>query len=56
MLNSQTKAPNKLIPWLDVVAITAWGILMLKYWLTGKLYLLIHPDYFWLAISGGTGL
>ena len=56
MLNSQTKAPNKLIPWLDAVAITAWGILMLKYWLTGKLSLLIHPDYFWLAISGGTGL
>jgi len=28
--------------WLDVLAITAWGILMLKYWLTGKLNLLIH--------------
>ena len=56
MLNSQTKAPNKFIPWLDVVAITAWGILMLKYWLTGKLYLLIHPDYFWLAILAGIAL
>ncbi|MFM6044114.1 MAG: TIGR03943 family putative permease subunit [Dolichospermum sp.] len=44
------------MPWLDVVAIAAWGILMLKYWLTGKLYLLIHPDYFWLAIAGGIGL
>jgi uncharacterized repeat protein (TIGR03943 family) len=56
MLNSQTKAPNKFIPWLDVVAITAWGILMLKYWLTGKLYLLIHPDYFWLVILAGIAL
>jgi uncharacterized repeat protein (TIGR03943 family) len=56
MLNSQTKTPNKLIPWLDVLAITAWGVLMLKYWLTGKLYLLIHPDYFWLVITGGIGL
>jgi len=38
------------LPWLDVLAITAWGILMLKYWLTGKLNLLIH--YFWLVIAG----
>lgn len=52
----QFKASNKFIPWLDVVAIAAWGILMLKYWLTGKLYLLIHPDYFWLVIVGGMGL
>jgi len=27
------------------------GHLMLKYWLTGKLNLLIHPDY-WLVIAG----
>jgi uncharacterized repeat protein (TIGR03943 family) len=47
---------NKLLPWLDVLAIAAWGILMLKYWLTGKLNLLIHPYYFWLVISGGFGL
>ena len=56
MLNSQTKAPNKLTPWLDVLAITAWGILMLKYWLTGKLYLLIHPDFFWLVVVAGIAL
>jgi uncharacterized repeat protein (TIGR03943 family) len=56
MSNSQIKASNKFIPWLDVVAIAAWGILMLKYWLTGKLYLLIHPGYFWLVIVGGIGL
>ncbi|NJM69417.1 MAG: TIGR03943 family protein [Scytonema sp. RU_4_4] len=47
---------NQLLPWLDVLAITAWGILILKYWLTNKLNLLIHPDYFWLAIVGAIGL
>lgn len=56
MLNSQPKRINQLLPWLDVLAIAAWGILMLKYWITGKLYLLIHPDYFWLAILAGIAL
>lgn len=37
------------LPWLDVLAIAAWGILLLKYWLNGKLALLIHPNYFWLV-------
>lgn len=54
--NPKSKTPNQLLPWLDVIAITAWGILMLKYWLTGKLNLLIHPDYFWLVITGAIGL
>jgi len=40
--NRKSKNQNWLLPWLDVLAITAWGILMLKYWLTGKLNLLIH--------------
>ncbi len=53
-LNS--KIQKRFMPWLDVLAITAWGILILKYWLTGKLNLLIHPDYFWLAILGAIGL
>ncbi|MBD2663386.1 hypothetical protein B6N60_03269 [Richelia sinica FACHB-800] len=49
---TKPKTANPLLPWLDVVAIAAWGILILKYWLTEKLSLLIHPDYFWLAIVG----
>ncbi|WP_341531192.1 TIGR03943 family protein [Nostoc sp. UHCC 0302] len=53
--NPKSKIINLLLPWLDVLAITAWGILILKYWLTGKLNLLIHPDYFWLAILGAIG-
>ncbi len=52
----KSKKRDKLLPWLDVLAITAWGILMLKYWLTGKLNLLINPNYFWLTIVGSIGL
>lgn len=47
---------NYLLPWLDVLAIASWGILMLRYWHTGKLSILIHRDYFWLVIAGGIGL
>ncbi|HEY9808552.1 MAG TPA: TIGR03943 family protein [Halomicronema sp.] len=54
--NSPPKIPSFLFPWLDVLALGSWGILMIKYWLTSKLYLLIHPDFFWLVISGGFGL
>ncbi|WP_375505874.1 TIGR03943 family putative permease subunit [uncultured Nostoc sp.] len=51
--NSKSKIPNLLLPWLDALAITAWGILMLRYWLTNKLNLLIHPNYIWLAVVTG---
>jgi uncharacterized repeat protein (TIGR03943 family) len=54
--NLKSQIKTKFMPWLDVLAITAWGILILKYWLTGKLNLLIHPDYFWLANLGAIGL
>ncbi|MUG94146.1 TIGR03943 family protein [Scytonema sp. UIC 10036] len=54
--NQKAKIKNTLLPWLDVLALTAWGVLILKYWLTNKLVLLIHPDYFWLAVTGAIGL
>ena len=38
---------------LDISAILAWGILLVKYWLSGKLTLLLHPNYVWLAYSSG---
>ena len=47
---------KKIGPWLDALAILGWGFLLLKYWLTGKLYLLIHPNYFGLTIGGGIAL
>lgn len=46
----------KIAPWLDAVAILGWGFLLLKYWSTGKLYLLIHPNYFGLTVGGGIAL
>ncbi len=40
---------QRLLPGLDILALLAWGLLLLTYWRTGKLYLLIHPNYFWLV-------
>jgi len=53
---SKLKINKTILPWLDVLAIIAWGILLLKFWVTNKLGLLIHPDYFWLVILSGNGL
>ncbi|MEM8777421.1 MAG: TIGR03943 family protein [Cyanobacteria bacterium P01_G01_bin.49] len=38
-----------LLPGLDVLAIIIWGVLLFKYWVSGQLKLLIHPNYFWLV-------
>ncbi|MGD1805217.1 TIGR03943 family putative permease subunit [Dapis sp. BLCC M126] len=43
-------------PWLDATAILAWGFLLINYWLTGKLYILIHPRYFGLTLGAGITL
>ncbi len=34
--------------WLDNLVFITWGILLLKYAITGEYKLLIHPNYFWL--------
>ncbi|WP_346290088.1 TIGR03943 family putative permease subunit [Sphaerothrix gracilis] len=42
------------IPWteiLDILVLLAWGAALLKYWLTGQLSILLHPDYRWLSNS-----
>lgn len=54
--NPKPKVPNRFHPWLDVLAVTAWGILLLRYWWTGKLNLLIHPNYFWMVKVTGISL
>ena len=41
------------LPLLDILALSAWGILFLKYWFTGQLMLLIHPNYFFLVLITG---
>ncbi|HBB35409.1 MAG TPA: TIGR03943 family protein [Cyanobacteria bacterium UBA8803] len=38
---------------LDIWALAAWGVLLITYWLNGKLSLLIHPNYFLLVMSTG---
>ncbi|MCS6812915.1 MAG: TIGR03943 family protein, partial [Cyanobacteria bacterium] len=43
-------------PILDAVAIVAWAILLFRYWRTGKLLLLIHPNYLGLTIFAGVTL
>jgi uncharacterized repeat protein (TIGR03943 family) len=47
---------NFLLPLLDIFALGAWGILLLKYWLSNQLNLLIHPNYFWLVVVTGIAL
>jgi uncharacterized repeat protein (TIGR03943 family) len=49
----QFKLQNFLLPLVEVMALGTWGVLLLKYWLTGQLNLLIHPNYFGLAIATG---
>jgi uncharacterized repeat protein (TIGR03943 family) len=39
--------------WLTVVAMAAWGVLLLQFWTSGKLGILIHPKYFGLTLSAG---
>ncbi len=51
-----SRSSRSLAPWIDVLAIAAWGVLFLKYWATGKLYLLIHPNYMGLTVAAGIGL
>ncbi|BAU41117.1 hypothetical protein O77CONTIG1_00924 [Leptolyngbya sp. O-77] len=42
--------------WLDAGMLLAWGGLMLRFWLTGRINILLHPDYVWLAIAAGFAL
>jgi uncharacterized repeat protein (TIGR03943 family) len=49
-MNLQSKIGLKklknLSPWLDILALLAWGTLLMKYLLTAEIKLLIHPNYF----------
>jgi uncharacterized repeat protein (TIGR03943 family) len=57
MSSRSARRPRRsLSPWLEVLAIAAWGILLLKFWLTGQLFLLIHPNYLWLTIAAAVVL
>ena len=42
--------------YLDVLALSAWGILFLYYRLSDQLKLLIHPRFFWAVVAAGVTL
>lgn len=48
----KNKSP-KFLRWLDVLLLLAWGLLLLKYAVTGQYKLLIHPNYFSLIVISG---
>jgi uncharacterized repeat protein (TIGR03943 family) len=47
------------VPWrevLDILALTAWGLMLVRFWVTGRLLVLLHPDYAWLSHSAAVVL
>jgi uncharacterized repeat protein (TIGR03943 family) len=55
-VNQPTARSSLRKSWLDVTAITAWGILLIKYAIDGTLYILIHPSYYLLVTVTGVCL
>lgn len=56
--NPKAKKKRNQAPWyrpelLDALVLAAWSLAFFRYWLTGKLFLLLHPDYMWLANGAG---
>jgi len=50
------KAMKRAFPWpifWDTLALLLWGLMILRYWWSGRLAVLLHPDYHWLAIGAG---
>lgn len=46
-------------PWrdiLDVLAFGAWSAMLFRYWFSGKILLLLHPNYTWLSHSAAFAL
>jgi len=44
------------LPWrfiLDTLAISSWGVLLLRFWISGRINILLHPGYVWLAVAAG---
>lgn len=54
---ARKKTPS--LPWrdlLDVLALATWSAMLFRYWIGGKLLLLLHPDYAWLSNSAAIAL
>ncbi|PSO49911.1 MAG: TIGR03943 family protein [Cyanobacteria bacterium SW_9_44_58] len=45
-----------ILPSIDILTFLAWGTLLLKYWLSGQIKLLIHPNYIGLVVVTGFAL
>ncbi|MGF1569136.1 MAG: TIGR03943 family protein [Nodosilinea sp.] len=46
------RAKRLTLPWqgiLDALVLLLWGLMLVRFAVTGKLYLLLHPDYMWLS-------
>jgi uncharacterized repeat protein (TIGR03943 family) len=43
----------RLLPRLEALTFLAWGTLLFKYWFTGQIRLLIHPNYISLVVITG---
>jgi uncharacterized repeat protein (TIGR03943 family) len=51
-LTTGSRRPRRALPWqalTDAAMLLLWGAMLLRFTVTGKLYLLLHPDYMWLA-------
>ncbi len=52
---SRSPGPSRpRLPWgdvLDALTLLIWSLMLFRYWLTGKLLVLLHPDYAWLSNS-----
>lgn len=46
-----SRVKNLAPQFLDIFALIGWAALLFKYWITGQLYLLIHPNYFSLVFA-----
>ncbi|NJL45322.1 MAG: TIGR03943 family protein [Leptolyngbyaceae cyanobacterium SM2_3_12] len=47
-----SRRPSARLAWqaiLDGLMLLLWGIMLARFAITGKLYLLLHPDYMWLS-------
>jgi uncharacterized repeat protein (TIGR03943 family) len=55
-LMAKTSTACRWVNYLDGLAMLAWGILLVKLWLTNQLLILIHPNYVLLAVLATLGL
>ena len=51
-LSSPRRARRRRLPWqaiIDCLVLLLWALVLTRFAVTGKLFLLLHPDYMWLS-------